>query len=376
MKILKKAAAALLAIAMLLSMTACHVKDETAISVGDYKITSAMYSYYLVISDSEAKTLISESEDYDTTAKNFSYYNQKIDGKSYNDYVKDLAIEKCLIHLSLEKICDDKELKLDDETKQNAQSKAQYYWNYYYGPVLAMNGVGYQTYEKIMLNEAKYNLYFEHIYGEGGEKAVTDKEINTAFNEHYSASYMIVHDYSGEDKPDVDAISKDLQVYVDALNNGKAYADVLADYNKANDIKEDTESKEDANQSGDNKEESKEEEKPAPADSDIVILTDYEETYSGEAVLFDMYDDVKKLAKDKATLLHDEDNKCYYIVVKKDITQDSYYLDSLKEEILYLLKTDEFDKFLDETSSKLEYEVSKYAVNQFKVKNIYDGTEA
>ena len=63
------------------------------------------------------------------------------------------------------------------------------------------------------------------------------------------------------------------------------------------------------------------------------------------------------------------------VVVKKDITADEYYLEALTDEILYLLKSDEFDTMLNDTAAKLEYEVSNYAVNQFKVKKIYDGSD-
>ena len=58
MKTLKKALAIVLAVVFVLSLAACHPKDEVAISAGDYKITSAMYSYFLTMADSEAKNII------------------------------------------------------------------------------------------------------------------------------------------------------------------------------------------------------------------------------------------------------------------------------------------------------------------------------
>ena len=42
--------------------TACHPKDEVAISVGDYELTSAVYSYYLVMADQAAKSVISSDK--------------------------------------------------------------------------------------------------------------------------------------------------------------------------------------------------------------------------------------------------------------------------------------------------------------------------
>lgn len=394
MKMLKKAVALLIVAALMLSLTACHPKDETAISAGDYKITSAMYSYFLVMADNEAKTLIDSDESYDTSAANFSYYKQKIDDKSYEQYVKDLAIEKCLRHIALEKLCDEAELTLDDETKEGWQSTAQYYWNYSIGGILLENGVSYSTYEKLLLNDALYNLYFEKLYGEGGEKEVSEDSIKSGLTDNYSAVYMITHDYSEEEEPDVDAISSELDKYVASLKDGTAFTDVLAAYNAANGIEsEDTsddtassdtassddsssDSSSDETASDDTSSEEEEEEELTPVDTNITVLTDYEDTYTGEATLFDKYDEVEKMENGAVSLIHDEDAKCYYIVVKKDISADPYYLETLSEEILYLLKADEFENTLTETGKNLDYKVSSYAIGQFKVKNIYDGSEA
>ncbi len=397
MKNLKKAVALLLAVVFILSLTACHKKDEIAVWSGDYKLTSAMYSYFLVMADSEAKSLISSSEDYDTKAAGFSYYKQEIKGKSFETYVKDLAMGKCLRYLVLEKLFKEADLKLDDETKEGWQSTAQYYWAYSYGAVLQENGVAYETYEKIMLNDALYNLYFEHLYGEGGEKAVSQDSVKTALTENYSAVYMITHDYSEEEKPDVDAISKNLDKYVAELKDGKEFADVLATYNKDNGVKEEadnnassssgssskvdssadtssTDSSKDASSNTTSSDDKKEEEKK-PVDENITILTDYEETHSGEAVFFTKYNEVEKLRNGDVALIHDEDAKCYYIVVKKNISTDPYYLESLDGEIRYLLKSEEFDTMLKDAAAALDYEVSSFAINQFKVKKIYDGSE-
>ena len=79
MKMFKKALALILAVVFVFTLAACHPKDEVAISAGDYKITSAMYSYFLTMADAEAKNLINTDEEYDTEAKGFSYYKQKID---------------------------------------------------------------------------------------------------------------------------------------------------------------------------------------------------------------------------------------------------------------------------------------------------------
>lgn len=390
MKSLKKVLALLLAVVFVLSMAACHPKDEVAISAGDYSITSAMYSYYLTMADLEAKSLIANSEDYDTTAKNFSFYKQKIDNIPFETYVKDKALENSLRYIVLEKLCKEAELKISDEDKKGMESTADYYWNYSYGPVLIENGVSFETYKKIFMNDALYSEYFDSLYGAEGSKAVDAESIKKALGENYSAVYMITHSYSSEEKPDVDAISKSLDKYVTSLKDGAAYADVLAEYNKDNKKEtssttsstttsstssETTSATSSSNSSSATSSEEKEEEKK-PQDSNITVLTKYEDAYSGESRYFTKYEDVEKLAEGEVALIHDEDAKAYYIVVKKDVMADEYYLDALSDEIRYLLKSDEYDTFLKDTAAKLDYDINKFAVNQFKVKKIYDGSEA
>ncbi|MBQ1186508.1 MAG: hypothetical protein IIX54_02330 [Clostridia bacterium] len=392
MKTLKKALALLLAVMFVLSMAACHPKDEAAITAGDYVVTSAMYSYYLTMADLEAKSLIEANEEYDTKAAGFSYYKQKIDNVPYEEYVKNKALENSLRYLALEKLCKDAKLEIPAEDIKGMESTADYYWNYSYGYVLMQNGVSFETYKKIFMNDALYSEYFDYLYGAEGEKAVDAESLKTALTDNYSAVYMITHDYSKETEPDVDAISESLNKYVTALKEGTAYADVLAQYNADNKTEtssdttsstttssnaSETTSSEDASETTSSDATSSEEatEEKKAQDSNIKVLTKYEETYTGEATLFTKYEDVEKLGADEVALIHDEDAKAYYIVVKKDITADEYYLETLSDEIRYLLKSEEFDTLLKETAEKLDYTAHNYAINQFKVKKIYDGSD-
>ena len=397
MKMFKKALAVVLAIVFVLSLAACHPKDEVAVSVGDYTVTSAMYSYYLTMADSEAKSLIANSDDYNTEAADFDLYKQTIDGKSYEEYVKAKALEGCLRYIALEKLCDEAKVVISDEDKEGWESTAEYYWTYAYGAILIENGVSFETYKKIFINDALYGEYFEYLYGAEGTKPVDDESIKEALSENYTAVYMITHSYSDVEERDVDEISESLDKYVQALKDGKSFAEVEEEYNKDNETEDDsstttssddssTDSSEDSSAASSDDDsstttsstessESEEEEEKEPVDSKIQILTKYEDTYTGEATLFEKYEEVEKLKADEVALIHDEDAKAYYIVVKKDITADEYYLEALTDEILYLLKSDEFDTMLNDTAAKLEYEVSNYAVNQFKVKKIYDGSD-
>ena len=411
MKIFKKAVALLLCVAFVFTLAACHGKDEVAISSGDYKITSAMYSYYLVIADGEAKQKVDESAD--TKAKGFSYYKQTIDGKKFEDYVKDLALEKCLHHITLQKLADEAGVKLSADEEAGYKSTAEYYWNYGYSTVMSENGVAYSTYEKIMLNDALYALLFEDKYGEKGKEAISDKDIAAALAENYAGVYMLSINYADDEKADTAKLKEELKKYQERLDKGEDFAKVKADFDAAQKAKEEADknnssstgsssktdstsstessSKTDStsstessskNESSSDKSSSattssdKKEEEPKPEDANISVLTSYEDTYAGTATYFEKFANVKKLEQGKTEIIDDGTNKVMYLVMKKDVTKDKYYLDKLTDEIRYLLKGDTFDKFIEDYSGKLKYTVNDFAIGQFKVKKIFDGSEA
>ena len=108
---------------------------------------------------------------------------------------------------------------------------------------------------------------------------------------------------------------------------------------------------------------------PQPKDEYIAIVGDDETGYA-----FDYFSDIKAMELNAAKIISDTDNKVAYLVVKKDINSDTYYRDELlKTDIISVLKEEEFTKEMEEYAESLDCNVNDYAINQFKVKNVYDG---
>lgn len=357
MKTVKRITALLIVLVLTFSLSACHKQGEVAVASGDYEITSAMYSYYLVMADIEAKGIIdNDTENYDTTAQNFDYLKQTIDGKKYTDYVKELALKNCLTAIAYRKLCDENELELDTDTIANAEYTVSYYWSYYgYSEIFPENGVGYDTYLEGVKNDYFGDAYFMHLYDEGGEKAVSSDELQNVLDENFAAAYILNYDYSSETDADVDSIVSKMEGYKTRLANGESFKDI---YNEYNEIKEE-----------ETTEETEESDEPQPQDEYISVVGSADTNSA-----FDKFDEVKAMALDEIKIISDTDNKAVYLVVKKDINSDSYYKETyLKSDLLYLVKGDEFEELISTYTDTLEYTVSDFAINQFKVKNIYYG---
>ena len=356
MKNLKGIVAVLLIIAMAFSFTACHKQGEVAISSGEDTITSAMYSYYLILADTAAKNLISEdTENYDTSAKGFDYLKQTIDGKKYSDYVVDEAIKNCARAIVYRNICKENNITLSDENTANAVYQAQYYWQQYgYSAILPANGVSYETYLEAIKLDYLADNYFKSLYGKEGEKAVGDDELQKLMDENYIAVYALSKDYSSETSPKVEDYVSKMEGYKKRLENGESFEKIYKEYNeiKDEDKKEETNS-----------------DKPAPKDEYISIVgSDKTEVETSH------FETIKAMALGEIKIISDTEQKVVYLVVKKDINSDSYYRDEyLASDLLYLARGEEFENAVEAKVNELEYTVSRFAIGQFKVKNIYYG---
>ena len=69
-------------------------------------------------------------------------------------------------------------------------------------------------------------------------------------------------------------------------------------------------------------------------------------------------------------MVENSDKTGFTVYQKLDINADPYYLKTLNDAILVVLKQEEYDKTLEEEAAKLTVEEHKFALNRFKVKNI------
>ncbi len=396
MKTIKRIIAVILVLALGLCLVACHPKDETAVSLDDIRITSAMYSYYLIMADMEAQNRVSESG-VDMTAKNFDIYKQEIDGKNYVDFVEELALNNCKRAIAYMKLCKDAGLTLDEASISNASQTAMYYWYYSgYSSVLPLNGINYETFEEV--NKINYygDIYFKHLYDKGGDKEIPEADIVSTMDENFVGAYLIQKTYTDAT---LEEIKEQFGGYKERLEKGEDFKTIKEEFEKS-EQPEDTTSSEttpsddaSSNTSSDtsstatssedtssgtasdtsSEATSSESDSPKPKDELITVKGSKETEDAG--YYFEKFDDLKAMAMDEVKLIEDTENKVLYLAVKKDIKADSYYREELLEStLLYLIKGDEFDEMIKTYTAELDVDVNKFAIGQFKVKKINYGT--
>lgn len=360
MKALKKICAAILALMMLAAMTGCHKKNEVAVTVGDYEFTSAYYMTALMAADSEAKTKVDEAKAEKEDSKEESketeetdYYAEKIDGKKYVEWVEDKAIENLKKIAAYKTLCKENELELDKETETNVKSYAEYYWSSYgYGAYYEPNGVSIDTYTKYMRDSYYSSLYFDHVYGEGGEKEIAADTVKAKINDNFVIANVLSASFSEMTEEDVKSTKDKFNDYATELKEGKrSFLEIYNEYNKVEEKKEETITEET--------------DEPKPKDENASIIGAKDTTYESE-----YYEDIKAMAIGEIKIIENEDESGIVLVVKQDLAADEYYYDTLDTEARHLIADEEYEKDITDYAKKLDCEINKYAVSQFKVKKI------
>ena len=355
MKNIKKVFALALVLVMALMFTACHEKGEIAVKIGDIEFTSAYYMCALINADSEAKYRVESELSDDESTDDVDYYSKKIDDKDFVTWVEDTALDHLKEIAAYKTLCKENNLEISDEEAENAEAYASFYWSSYgYSAYFEPNGVGESTYTHYMKDSYYSNLYFEHLYGEGGEKEIEADTVKAKMLDNFVVADILEVSFSEKKADEITALKEKINGYAADLKNGKkTFEEVYKDYNGT---AEEAEEKEEA-----------ETDEPQPKDKYASILGSSITSYSS-----DYFTKVKAMATGEVKVIELDDGSGLVLAVKQDIEADSYYLDTLDVTVRHLIADEEYEADIKEYAEKMHCEVIDRVVKQFKVKKIVE----
>ena len=371
MKRLMKISALVLALVMMVSLCACHPKDETAYTVKDgktkasVKITSAQYLYALTNATMEAQQNINNANS-GKTIKDYTKYKVKEtgeDGKEteteYYKWINKRAEEQIREYAASMLKKEELDLKLDESIETNLKSYSDMYWQYYYQATFEKNGINSDTYLKMFKGSYFKNAYFLSIYDEKGSNPVDEKTVSKTFYDNYCLADTIKISVKTEDanadssenaqeeenKLTLDQAKSLLKGYKKRIEGKEKFADIFAEYNKQYN-KSDSE-----NQQSENSAE--------------VYASD--ETGNGS----EYFEDVMKLKTGSIKILTSSDKSEVILVSKLNIKKsENNYLDSYHESVLHQLKDDEFEKDFKDYMNGLKLEANTTATKRLTAEDI------
>ena len=358
MKNIKKIFAVIMVVCLCLTVVGCHKKNETAVKVGSLKFTSGYYACVLFFTDSSARSKVeTQLEEDGKSTDDINYYKQKIDGKSYVDWVKEETINTIKRIAASKLYCKENKLKLGDDAEQ-MKSYAEYYWENGYSDVLIKNGVGNDSrfsncrpsYINYMTDLSYENLYFNDIFGAEGKKAISEETLKEELSKNYAIADML--DVSFDELTDEEKTQKteQLEGYMQELKKGtRTFEEIYHEYN--GEEHEDEEA-------GDGSDK--------PLDSHATFIGSADTDYAN-----DYFDEIKTMENGEVKIIDKADNAGKILVVKGDVIADPYYLSNYDLMLRHAIADEDFDKLIEEYIKDLDVKEYKSAINNFKVKKIY-----
>ena len=357
MKVLKSIFALVLCLALSVTcLVGCHEKGEIAVTIGDIEFTAGYYACVLVQSDDAARTKVEEALSKDSSLSGeIDYYSQKIENKDYETWVRENALNTLKDIAAVKTLCKKANFDLDDEAKSLADSEADYYW-YSYGlsAIYEPNGVSEQTYREYTYDKYLINEYFEFVYGKGGEKEIAADKISKQLTDNYALVNKLEVSFT-DLKDDAKADKKELFAkFEKELKEGtKTFEKVYLEYNE---IKEE-----------DHKHEEAEEGETLPQDQHATILGKDEESYYYSK----HFETASKMTVGEVKVITLEEDAGLVLLVKKDISADPYYLETLDLMLRDELEGENHSKAMTEYGKSLDCVVNDFSIEQFEIEEIY-----
>lgn len=397
MRLFKRIAAAVCAIAVAVSVAGCA--DITKMgTVEDKEINAGVYLWFVNAAMDDAQTEVdNQLSDMGTSAskiENFSYFDYNVQEKPFAQFVEEKTLELVKQHVAIEKKAEELGLSLTAEEKNVIKENAKDLWKteitYYgystgvtYGENYEKAGISRQSYTQVQLVNSLRNKLFDKYYEENGITPTDQKDIDVYFKDNYGRFEIIqvaLKDAKGEaidtEQGKADKL-KQAEGYLDRLLKGEEYDTVFHDYEKYLEEQEklakEEEEKNNSNASStttSSKTESSEIEvddttssgssEEEEEDHDHDFLLNKADTSPSEAFIkwaFELKENEGKIYKDSTV---------YYVVVRRPIEERKDWQEEYRSDLLHEMKDGEFNEKLNEFAKDYKVDFSQSALDAYK----------
>lgn len=407
------------------SLTACS-DTSYVMTVGDSKINAGIYIYNELTEMSYQMTMM-----YYQNGITKDYFNQKVDGKAFDEYLSDYALTATKEYAAVVDKFNELGLTLSDEDIKSINDSISSTWDSQ-GEFYESEGISKESVKLALKGSKMREELFDYYYAEGGEEAVSDDEMVKYLDDNYlrykSISFAktkastdssssatdsstdsadaaneeakakrdeFLEKAQGVSFDDFDSIIDEYNDYVASKNatDSSSATDSDSSASDSSTTSDDTssvaESDTSSTASEDTSSVSDSTADSSTAASDTDSSTDSSSSandpYANEKMMnYGTMDDSQKdttngkilkevsgMSTDVATAY--EDDNAYYILIKGDIKdRDTEYAKDNHEDLLKEMKSDEFQEKLTSWVEKLDIKVNNKAIKRYTPKVVYD----
>lgn len=407
------------------SLTACS-DTSYVMTVGDSKINAGIYIYNELTEMSYQMTMM-----YYQNGITKDYFNQKVDGKAFDEYLADYALTATKEYAAVVDKFNELGLTLSDEDIKSINDSISSTWDSQ-GEFYESEGISKESVKLALKGSKMREELFDHYYAEGGEEAVSDDEMVKYLDDNYlryksisfaktKASTDSSSSATDSSTDSADAANEEAKAERDEFlekAQGVSFDDfdrIIDEYNdyvaskNATDSSSATDSDSSASDSSTTSDDTSsvaESDISSTASDDTSSVSDSTadsstaasdtdssadssssapDPYANEKMMnYGTMDDSQKdttngkilkevsgMSTDVATAY--EDDNAYYILIKGDIKgRDTEYAKDNHEDLLKEMKSDEFQEKLTSWVEKLDIKVNNKAIKRYTPKVVYD----
>ena len=395
-------------------------------TVGDSKINAGIYIYNELTEMSYQMTMM-----YYQKGIKKDYFNQKVDGKAFDEYLSDYALTATKEYAAVVDKFNELGLTLSDEDIKSINDSISSTWDSQ-GEFYESEGISKESVKLALKGSKMREELFDHYYAEGGEEAVSDDEMVKYLDDNYlryksisfaktKASTDSSSSATDSSTDSADAANEEAKAKRDEFlekAQGVSFDDfdsIIDEYNdyvaskKASDSSSAADgdsSASDSSTASDDTSSVAESDTSSIASDDTSSVSDSTadsstvasdtdsstdssssapDPYANEKMMnYGTKDDSQKdttngkilkevsgMSTDVATAY--EDDNAYYILIKGDVKgRDTEYAKDIHEDLLKEMKSDEFQKKLTSWVEKLDIKVNNKAIKRYTPKVVYD----
>lgn len=365
--ITKKISAFAIAAALAVSTAGCTIgsgKWSYKTKVSEISAGSWIYRTYESYQEALSKIQEANEGNSDFDIQLIDITKEKIEDKNAVDWIFDDAKDKCLSLLNIEALAKSNDVVIDET---QIQTTGDMYIQYYYSGSEEATAF----YEKLGVSKesfaecnTRYNyIYqdlFKKLYGKDGKKEVSDEDVKKYYKENYISYYYIPYSLKTTDEDnnivDIDGETKEKAIanfnkYRNMINNDKKTTDDIEEAYKTDFEVE-----------------------SVPSSKNTVLTKNFDEDEN-------ISDELRKAIKDnkeKQATVTTIDDKLYLIYRDSisELSEKIKYSDDAgedetdyisKDNIIYTMKKEEYDKFLDEQKKDFKYETNDEAIKKYSI---------
>lgn len=345
---LKRIVALVLAVMLLsLCFTGCGEDTTYIAEVNGEKVPVGVYIFSMVNSFTAAINNLTQSGV--ALEKASDVLKQEIEGESASQWIINETVKLVRQYLTINQKFDELGLSLTEEQKAKIETTVTETWDVN-SKYFEENGISEASVRIVIETGMKLSALFDYFYAEGGTEAVSIEDIKAYFNENYAkVTYFGTYTAGMDDAKKADAKTI-YEGYVQKLNEGANFAEIVADAQK--------------NQLSAEQLETFEPDLTITEESYADVVKKGDTTYYVQEFL----DAVFAAENDKWFFA--EVDPAYFVIKKIDISQNEDMFEKYKAEVLASMKQPELEEKINTWTDEYNVTLNEAAINKFVPKKL------